>query len=210
MPRSTTPEAVKPPRGRPRSREADDAILWASLELLTERGYGGLTMAGIATKAGVGKATLYRRWKSREEVLAAAVASFVEGEIQIPDTGSLEGDLHLLMERAVRTYRGRPGRVMPGLLAAMSESATVARAVRTRFLAGRRQALAVVIERGTARGELAADVDVELALDFLGGPLFYRLLVTGAPLDAALIDGVVDTMLHGLPKPTTEDPEEES
>jgi AcrR family transcriptional regulator len=202
---------MKPPaRGRPRSSEADDAILWATLDLLAERGYAGLTMEGIAARAGVGKATLYRRWKSCEEVIVAAVSGFVEAEIHIPDTGSLEEDLHLLMERAVKTYRGRPGKIMPGLVAAMADSAAVARAVRTRFLTDRRRALAAVIDRAVARGELAMDVDEELALDFLGGPLFYRLLVTGGPLDDALVDGVVRLMLHGMPKPESPNMEDDS
>jgi AcrR family transcriptional regulator len=207
---STKPQSETPTRGRPRSQAADDAILWASLDLLAEGGYGGLTMEGIAARAGVGKATLYRRWKSCAEVVAAAVAGFVEGEIHIPDTGSVEGDLRLLMEQAVTTYRGRPGRIMPGLLAAMAESDAVAQAVRTRFLTGRREALATVVERAVARGELAADVDVALTLDFLGGPLFYRLLVTGGPLDDNLVRGVVNTMLYGLPKPYDTDNKEES
>jgi AcrR family transcriptional regulator len=76
-------------------------------------------MEGIAARAGVGKATLYRRWKSREDVVAAAVADFV-ADIAIPDTGSVEEDLLLLERRAVAVYRGRPGRILPGLLAAMA------------------------------------------------------------------------------------------
>lgn len=201
MSKRTTAAPESPTRGRPRSPEADQAILWASLDLLAEGGYAGLTMDGIAARAGVGKATLYRRWKSCEDVVAAAVAHFVEGEIQIPDTGSLEQDLRLLMQRAIETYRGRPGRIMPGLLSAMADSDAVAHSVRARFLTPRREALAAVLERGVARRELAAGLDVELALDFLGGPLFYRLLVTGGPLDDKLAGGVVNTMLHGLPKP---------
>lgn len=201
MSTATKPQPETPTRGRPRSQAADDAILWASLDLLAEGGCGRLTMEGIAARAGVGKATLYRRWKSCEEVVAAAVAGFVEEEIQIPDTGSVESDLRLLMSQAVKAYRGRPGKIMPGLLAAMAESDAVTEVVRTRFLTGRRQALGTVVERAVARGELAADVDVALTLDFLGGPLFYRLLVTGGPLDERLVHGVVTTLLHGLPKP---------
>lgn len=176
---------------------------------MAEHGYASLTMERIALRAGVGKATLYRRWKRCEDVIAAAVAHFVS-DIHIPDTGSLEEDLRLLLEQAVRVYRGRPGKVMPGLVAAMADSDAVADAVRTQFLAGRRAALSTVLERGVARGELSADVDVELALDFLGGALFYRLLVTGGPLDDALVQGVVSTMLHGLPSPGSRNGEEES
>ena len=184
-------------RGRPRSERADRAILGAALDLVGEGGYAVLTMQGIAERAGVGKATLYRRWKSPEAVVAAAVAGFVE-EIRIPDTGTVEGDLLLLMQRAVEVYRGRAGEILAGLLAAMAASEGVARAVRTHFLDDRRAALSAVLHRGVERGELRPDLDVELVLDFLGGPLFYRILVTGGPLDGAFARGTVDTMLRGL------------
>lgn len=182
--------------GRPRSAQADAAILDATLDLLAEGGYAALTMEGVADRAGVGKATLYRRWKSPEEAVVAAVSSFVE-EIRIPDSGSVDEDLRLLMGQAVEVYRGRPGRVLPGLLAAMAASEEVGRSVRTHLLEGRRAALATVLRRGMERGELHPDADIELMLDFLGGPLFYRILVTGGPLDADLVDGVVDVVLHG-------------
>lgn len=183
--------------GRPRSERADAAILDATLDLLAEGGYAALTMEGIADRAGVGKTTLYRRWKSPAEAVVAAVSSFVE-EIRIPDSGSVEEDLRVLMRQAVEVYRGRPGRVLPGLLAAMAASEEVGRSVRAHFLEGRREALAMVLRRGMERGELPPDADVELILDFLGGPLFYRILVTGGPLDAGLVHGVVDVVLHGV------------
>lgn len=186
-----------PGPGRPRSKEADQAILRASLDLLAQGGYAGLTMAGIADAAGVGKATLYRRWKSPEQVIVAAVTGFVE-EIRIPDAGSVEDDLLLLMLRAVEVYRGRAGDILPGLLAAMAACEAVASAVRGHFLEGRRAALAAVLQRGVDRGELRPDLDVELALDFLGGPLFYRVLVTGGPLDEAFARSAVNVMLRGV------------
>lgn len=192
--------------GRPRSPRVHESILQATLALLAERGWDGLTMEGIAGRAGVGKAAIYRRWSGREEVLAAAVEAEV-ARIAIPDTGTARGDLERLMERAVALYRGDTGRMMPGLVAAMARHPPVAEAVRTGFLASRRAALREVLERGVERGELRADLDRELALDFLGGPLFYRLLVTGAPLDSALARGTVDVLLDGLaapsPSPTT-------
>jgi AcrR family transcriptional regulator len=184
-------------RGRPRSEETHRKILSAALEILAEDGWGGFTMEGIAARAGVGKAAIYRRWKDREAVVAAAVEGMVS-DIGLPDSGSVRTDLLELMHRAVVLYRGRSGRVMPGLVAAMAEHAEVASAVREAFLAPRRAALRAVLERGMERGELRADIDRELALDFLGGPLFYRLLITGGPLDESLAEGTVDVMFRGL------------
>lgn len=183
--------------GRPRSPEVGAAIRAAALELLAEAGWSGLTMEGIAARAGVGKAAIYRRWKSREAVLTAAVDGLVS-EIGIPDTGWIRDDLLELMGQAVSLYRGRPGKLMPGLVSAMAQHPGVARAVRDGFLAARRAALREVVERGVVRGELREDIDRELALDFLGGPLFYRLLVTGGPLDGRLAEGTVDVMLTGM------------
>jgi AcrR family transcriptional regulator len=175
----------------------DRSLLRAALQLLAEEGYAALTMEAIAARAGVGKATLYRRWKSPQDVVTAAVADMVE-EILVPDTGSLEEDLLALMTQAVAAYRGAMGRLLPGLLAAMAAYDGVAHAVRTRFLEGRRAALTAVLERGVARGELPPHIDVPLALDFLGGPLFYRLLVTDGDLDDDFAAGVVTTLLHGV------------
>ncbi len=183
--------------GRPRSRKVHRAILSATLALLAEEGWAGLTMEGIAERAGVGKAAIYRRWRSLDAVLIDAVDGMV-GEIRIPDTGSIRADLEALMRQAVALYRGRPGRLMPGLVSAMAGHVEVARAVRDGFLAVRRQALAEVLRRAGARGELREDVDLELTLDFLAGPIFYRLLVTGAQIDDRLAEGTVDILLRGL------------
>lgn len=154
-------------------------------------------MEGVAERAGVGKATVYRRWSSKEALVRAAVEAIVSW-IPIPDTGSVRDDLLALERQAVSVYTGKPGRVMPGLVSAMARSRSLAEAIRDDFLRSRRAALRTVLRKGQARGELRADADLELALDFLGGPLFYRLLVTGGPLDDRLAEGVVDVMLHGI------------
>lgn len=188
----------KPPRrGRPRSPEVDQAILEAALDLLAESGWEGMAMEAIAQRGGVGKAAIYRRWSSKAAVLAAAVDNLVS-EIRIPDMGTIREDLMALMTGAVTLYRGRAGRLMPGLVSAMAQEPAVAKAVRNGFLAERRDALREVLERGVRRGELRADIDRDLALDVLGGPLFYRLLVTGGPVDHDLGAGTVDVMLNGF------------
>jgi hypothetical protein len=87
---------------------------------------------------------------------------------------------------------------MPNLIGAMAHKPELARAVRERFLAGRRAALSEVLQRGIERGDLRSDLDLELALDVLGGPLFYRLLITGGPIDQQLAEGVADLILRGF------------
>lgn len=183
--------------GRPRSERATRAILRAAIDGLAANGFEGLTMEGVAERAGVGKATVYRRWRTKGALVRAAVESFVSA-IAIPDTGSVREDLLTLEREAVAVYRGKPGRLMPGLVSAMALHPELAKAVREDFLRARRSALRTVLERGLERGELRAGIDLELALDFLGGPLFYRLLVTGGPLNDELAVGVVNVMLHGM------------
>lgn len=194
-------------RGRPRSVRADEAIVAAALELLAERGVHGFRLDDVAARAGVGKATIYRRYPSKQRLVAAAVAGLVS-EIAVPDTGSTRGDLLSLMEDAVGVYsRPSAAGLMAGLVEAMRHDRELAAAVRGGFLAGRRDALKRVLERGVARGDLDAGLDVELALDVLGGPLFYRLLVTGGPIDQQLAAGVVELILHGFA--TTRTPTDE-
>jgi AcrR family transcriptional regulator len=190
--------------GRPRDARVDTAILDATLALIVEHGVETLRVDDVAERAGVGKATIYRRYRSRDELLIAAIAVLV-GEITIPDTGSTKDDLLALMRDAVNVYGKAPAaQAMPALIAAMNRDSALARATRAGFLASRRDALKKVVERGVGRGDLRADLDVELALDVLGGPLFYRLLITGGPIDDQLADGVVDLLLHGFgPQPKT-------
>jgi AcrR family transcriptional regulator len=195
-----TNEATSAPRplGRPRDERADRAILAAALGLMAEHGVRDLRMDDVAEHAGVGKATIYRRYRSKDDLVTAAVAGLVS-EITVPDTGSTRADLLGLMRRAVKVYRGSvEAGVMPGLVDAMSRDVELARSVREGFLAGRRAALRAVLERGIDRGDLRADLDLELALDVLGGPLFYRLLITGGPIDERLADGVVGLILRGF------------
>src|SRR4051794_30151580 len=184
--------------GRPRDERADRAMLSATLELMAEKGAHDLRVDDVAGRAGVGKATIYRRYRSKDELITAAVAGLVI-EIAIPDTGRTRADLLALMRNAVDVYRGSvEAAVMPSLVEAMSRDAELARSVREGFLARRRAALRVVLERGIDRGDLRGDMDVDLALDVLGGPLFYRLLITGGPIDEQLAEGIVELILRGF------------
>ena len=160
-------------------------------------------MDDVAERAGVGKAAIYRRYRSKDELVAATVAALVS-DITIPDTGSTRGDLLALMRDAVDVY-GDPirGGVMPSLIGAMRQHPELAHAVRRDVVETRREALRAVLARGVERGDLRADLDVELALDMLGGALFYRLLVTGGPIDDRLAEGVADSVLRSF-APTKE------
>jgi hypothetical protein len=126
------------------------------------------------------------------------VSQVVGGEIVIADTGSTAADLRVLMDEACALYRDTlAGPLMPALVEAMHRDPDLRRLIREGFLTGRRAALAEVLRRGVQRGDLDMQIDIELALDLLGGPLFYRLLITGGPLDDRLAAGVVELILKG-------------
>jgi AcrR family transcriptional regulator len=185
--------------GRPRDERADRAILEATRELIAEVGVYEFRTEDVAARAGVGKGAIYRRYGSKDELVTGAIAGLVSAEIVVPDTGSTRDDLLLLMREAVELYRGSLARrLMPNLIGAMAQKPKLAKAVRDGLLAGRRRALSEVLRRGIERGDLRPDLDVELALDVLGGPLFYRLLVTGGPIDERLGEGVADLILRGF------------
>jgi AcrR family transcriptional regulator len=193
--------SIESPRapGRPRSEEAHEAILRAAVALIREVGYDAVTMEGIAAKAGVGKATVYRRWKDRETLVVEAIGRIVATIAAPPDTGSVEGDLGALMRAALGMY-GDPasGLLLSGLVAAMARSERIAQAVRSGFDGMWRAAVRRVLERGVARGELRADTDVALAVDVFGGPLFYRYLMSAGPVDEPLARGVIRVVLRAF------------
>jgi AcrR family transcriptional regulator len=193
-----TTSSTTPMIGRPRDARTDRAILAASLELIAEVGIHDFRMDDVAERARVGKSAIYRRYRSKDELVGATVAALVS-EIDVPDTGDTREDIVALMNGAVDVYTD-PIRaaVMPSLVGAMQRRPELARTIREGFLTGRRDALREVLTRGIARGDLAADLDMELALDVLGGPLFYRLLITGGPINSELAEGVADLVMRGF------------
>jgi AcrR family transcriptional regulator len=185
-------------RGRPRSSEANDAILTAAIALVREMGYDDVTVEAIAERAGVGKATIYRRWPSKEPLVAEAIGRIVR-VIPIPDTGTLRGDLRLLMRSAARMYGDPATRLLlSGLVAAMSRNASIATAVRSGFVGTWRSAVAQVVERAAERGDLRRGVDAGFVNDLLSGPLLHRFLIEGDEIDEAFTRRVVDTVSRGL------------
>ncbi|MGI5125769.1 TetR/AcrR family transcriptional regulator [Pseudonocardia sp. CA-107938] len=166
--------------GRRRSEETRHAILAAALDELTERGYAGLTIEGIAARAGSGKQTIYRWWPSLADVVLDAMLERAADLIPDPATGTLAGDLR---EFVTATFRqGPPQReILSGLMAQAVLDPDFAAAFRERFITARRTALRAVLDRAA----LDPDVDPELLVDVVFGVLWYRLLVGHAPLDDA-------------------------
>ena len=192
---------VAPKAGRPRSADAHRAILGAAITLIRDVGYDAVTMEGIAERACVGKATLYRRWEGKELLVAEAIEQ-IANAMPNPDTGSMRGDVMAVLRHAAAMYRDpATGALLSGLVAAVARSEPIAAAVRGGFVAARRNALRLVLDRWRARGALRADTDVEILIDMLTGPLFYRFLLRGEPVSETVIKTVLDTLLVGIIAP---------
>ena len=183
-------------RGRPRSTESTSDILSAPLELVADVGIAGLTMDAVALRAGVGKATIYRRWSSKEALMLDAWISCVQTPA-VPDTGNLRDDVVALLGGQKPLEDRMLRRVFPQMIAAAKVNAEVADAYRE-FIEQRRRPMRIALERALARGEIDRDADLEVVLDLLVAPLLYRWLVTDAPVDAAMIDRVINTVIAGI------------
>jgi AcrR family transcriptional regulator len=169
--------------GRPRSAEADQAIVAATVAVLMEDGYRGLRMEAVVARSGVGKATLYRRFGSKPELVAHVVRHLNRG-ITAPDTGSLEGDWLALADTVLSAARTTNSAVfLPRLLAESAGDPELHRIFYENLVEPRRSATREVLERAIARGELREDLDLELAMDVLVGPIIYRLLIAGGDIE---------------------------
>jgi AcrR family transcriptional regulator len=190
--------------GRPRDPAADTAILEATLTLLAEHGYTGLTTDAIAATAGVSKATIYRRWSSKQQVVLAAVGSLAN-RVPAPDTGDLRRDLTAIADGLAAVFSAPTTRRLVGaLVERLLRDEEMAAALRGGFLTERRAAARTAMVRGRQRGQVRDDADLDTAIDLLAAPFYYRVLITGEPIDAKLAEGVVDVTLAYLrPPPRT-------
>ncbi len=184
-------------RGRPRSSEADRAIQTATIELLLEEGYEGLTMAGVAQRAGVSTATLYRRYQSKEELVVGAIASIKE-EAEPTETGPLVDDIRALAIEGCATFEQEGGRLIKSLIGEVQRNPELAAALRQQILDHRRDKARRMIEAAVERGEIPPPADAEVALDMIAGPFIFRALVTGEPLDQKFADNLTTLALRML------------
>lgn len=185
--------------GRPRSAKARQAVLGAALELVSENGYASLTIEGIAARAGVAKTTIYRSWPSKAAVVMDAVLVSSDPTLSFPDTGSAERDLREQMAR-VATLFTTTSFIEPfvGLLAESQHDEALREALHQWLITSRRSGAAEVLRRGVERGELRADLDIGVVIDAVYGAIYYRLLVTHAPLSPEYTDAVLDEVFAGL------------
>ncbi len=173
----------------------DQAILAATIELLSEVGYARVTVADVARRAGVSKPAIYRRWSQKSQlVVEAMVTQMRPGKDN--DSGSAADDLLVLTEQLIDVLTRTPlGRVLPGLVAEMAADPVLAANYRDLIIKPNQSQWRAAIERGIERGEFSAETDVDFVLNTLAGPLYFCLLITGEPIDAGYARTAVDLVL---------------
>lgn len=189
--------ASTPKRGRPRSAECDTAIVEAVIALLCEVGYDGLSVEGVAAKAGVGKATIYRRWPGKVDLVIVAVTSMAPMPPVVPEDMGARDALVEVARHIIEILRGTHGRVFAALVSELPRQPELARAYREQFLAERRAVVERIVDHGIATGELRSDVDRDVLIDLIPAAIRDRLLFSGEPLDDNLAERLVNQVLMG-------------
>ncbi|MEU9995328.1 TetR/AcrR family transcriptional regulator [Streptomyces sp. NPDC048370] len=191
--------------GRPRSAEADAAILDATRAALVELGWSKLTMGDVAGRAGVAKTTLYRRWASKNELVVDAVAVLFD-ELELPDLGSLQADIeHVVLQFAALLQRPETKTALMAVVAESTRDEPLRERIRTSIVDRQKRLVLEGRQRAQERGELPSDRDPasvdrtdDLIFDVIAGAVVHRALVSAEPVDAAWVQRFTALLLGGL------------
>lgn len=170
----------------------------AALELLTEGGVAAVSIEAVAARAGVGKATVYRRWPSRTPLVAEALSFASDQLIPTPETGSVRGDLRQLLGDLAAVLAGPAGQVIAGVQAEALAVPELGEALRVTLIKPRRDVLMQILRSGTGRGEVAPGTNVSVAVDMLAGAIFHRLLLTREQIDQPLVESLIEMVMEGI------------
>jgi AcrR family transcriptional regulator len=185
-------------RGRHRSLEAEAAILKAALYLLERQPLRKVTADAIARRAGVSKATIYKWWPNKSLVALDAYLAGMSEQVPVPDTGSAERDFTQQLKSVMAFYTSPLGRLFCQFIAEGQSDPALLALFRERFLYARRDTARVMWERGVQRGEIRKDVDAEIVLDLIYGPMVFRLLTGHGSLAEREAESVVKAVFRGL------------
>lgn len=192
------------PGGRAARVRSD--VLGATSQLLMEVGYDEMSVEDVATRAGVHKTTVYRRWPTKPELVAAAVSAQAAENVPVPDTGSTIGDLQAFAREIIANIGSEGGsRQTRSLVAAGATSDELAATMHAMW-AQRLSASATIVERAVERGELPPGSDPNLIIETLIGPIWVRLLLTGEPIDDDLANRVALLVMQGAAHATNDEP----
>ena len=187
-------------RGRPRSQAAEShaAIMDAVYELLQKRPASDLTMEAVATRAKVGKPTLYKWWPSKAALIMAMFYERLAGKLEAPKAATAEGVIRAKMRHLIKELNGLFGKVMADLIAEGQSDPSILKELYEGHIKLRRESTVADIERGKASGEFAADIDPELLIDSMFGPIYYRMLLRLGPLTEQFGSDLISQTLRGV------------
>jgi AcrR family transcriptional regulator len=184
--------------GRPRSERAHQAILTAARELLIDEGFASFRLEHVAARAGVGKATIYRRWPSKEVLAQDLLTQLAGPHIEVADSGNTRDDLLAAVTNPMRAVTDTDfGPVIKAMLSQIASNPRIGDPFRATVVEARRMEITKVIQRGIARGDLRPDVDAAVATELLVGPVYFRLMFGGV-LDLDFAQQVVDSVMRGF------------
>jgi AcrR family transcriptional regulator len=192
---ATPPAPPEHSLGRPRDERIDTEVVSAVLSVLQSRGYGAVTIDGIARKVKRARTSLYRRWPSKRHLVAYAVVSEM-GDNPAADTGRLREDLQAAVGTLRSAFAGPLGQALAGLVADMAEDPKLAQTIRQEVLAARRKSIREAFMRARARREVRDDLDIELVIDMLTAPFYFRALFGHAPITRGTTRDVVQYVLR--------------
>ncbi|MGY1623192.1 TetR/AcrR family transcriptional regulator [Geodermatophilus sp. SYSU D00965] len=184
--------------GRPRDPSRDGVIRAAILRLLAEVGYGALTMDAVAAEAGVGKATIYRRWRTKQDLVVDTISDLNQFVAAPPDTGSIEGDLRAMMHVVAEATQSPAGAAIRSLLPAMQYQPALVEAFRNGPLAVWRRVYADMWARAEARGEVGPGLAQSVTAEATSALIVQRWLLTGEPVDDEYVDRVLEVVVMPL------------
>jgi AcrR family transcriptional regulator len=192
-------QAILPKRrpGRPPSAEARERALRAAHEILMEEGFGRLSIEAVAARSGVGKPTLYRNWANAQELALAALVANPLPEAQA-EGATARARLSAQMRGLVTAFATTRGRQVALALASADPQSEFTKAFRNKVILASRETGRTILEGAIASGEIEPPPDLEVLLDMIYGPVFYRLLVGHQPLDTALADAIVETVFRAV------------
>jgi AcrR family transcriptional regulator len=182
-------------KGRPRDSKRETAINEASISVIQEVGYERCTIEAIALKAGVSKATIYRRWKNKQEVIAHAMSHHAFSQTPCIDTGNLRDDLVELLLAKVKVLKGPDGSVISSVMTAAKMDPELAKAIPYSVRPGESEVHEVIIERAIARGEISSRANLELLAEITPAILTYRIFMSQQPVNRKFIEALVDDVL---------------
>lgn len=197
--RDDEPAEARRAAGRPRSAEVDRAIGEAALALLVDEGYGGMSVEGIANRAGVGKAAIYRRWSTKAEVVVDALQCHAYAHIPLPDTGDVRADLLEVLTAQQQAFSGADGPLMAALAAEKSRHPELRAAFERAFVRDRRAHLHRLFASAVERGDLPPDTDVELLVEAAPSILVHRVTIHAEAPTPDLPQRIVDLLLGPAP-----------